>query len=284
MKAPAFAYVKAGSLREVFDLLEQHAGTAQILAGGQSLLAALNLRLSSPELLIDITGLRELAGITVENRTLRIGALTTHSDLERSALLREHLPLLAQAVPHVAHVAIRNVGTFGGSIVFADPAAEYPACALALKARFVIAGRHGERRVVAHEFFKGLYETALQPGEVLVAAEFDRAPAGYCSVFLELARRRGDYAIIGLAAHGKVDDGRYSDVRLAFLSAGATPVLATAASATLEGSRCGEKAVAAAQAALAQDLDPPGDLYTSGPTKLHLARVLTGRALTALAR
>ena len=214
---------------------------------------------------------------------MRIGALTTHSDLERSALIREHLPLLAQAVPHVAHVAIRNVGTFGGSIAFADPAAEYPACALALEARFVIAGRHGERRVVAREFFKGLYETALQPGEVLVAAEFDRAPAGYRSVFLELARRRGDYAIIGLAAHGKVDDGRFSDVRLAFLSAGATPMLAAAACAALEGSRCGEKAVAAAQAALAQDLDPPGDLYTSGPTKLHLARVLTGRALAALA-
>ena len=228
--------------------------------------------------------MRDLAGITVENRTVRIGALTTHSELERSALVREHLPLLAQAVPHVAHVAIRNVGTFGGSIAFADPAAEYPACALALEAHLVIAGRKGERRVAAREFFKGLYETDLQPGEVLVAAEFDRAPAGYRSVFLELARRRGDYAIIGLAAHGKVDDGRYSDVRLAFLSAGATPVLAAAASAALEGERFSEKAVAAAQAALAQDLDPPGDLYTSGPTKLHLARVLTGRALTALAR
>jgi carbon-monoxide dehydrogenase medium subunit len=283
VKAPAFAYVKAASLPEVFDLLEQHAGTAQILAGGQSLLVALNSRLSAPELLIDITGLRELAAITVENRTVRIGALTTHSELERSALVREHLPLLARAVPHVAHVAIRNAGTFGGSIALADPAAEYPACALALNAQLVIAGRKGERCVAAREFFKGLYETDLQPGEVLVAAEFDRAQPGYRSVFLELARRRGDYAIVGLAACGKVEHGRFSDVRLAFLGAGATPVLATAASAALEGERCGEKAVAGAQAALAQDLDPPGDLYTSGPTKLHLARVLTGRALAALA-
>ena len=283
MKAPAFAYVKAGSLPEVFDLLDQHAGTGQILAGGQSLLATLNLRLSSPELLIDITGLRELAGIAVENRTVRIGALATHSELEHSALIREHLPLIAQAVPHVAHVAIRNAGTFGGSIAFADPAAEYPACAIALEAQFVIAGRKGERRVAAREFFKGLYETALQPGEVLVAAEFSCATAGYRSVFLELARRRGDYAIIGLAAHGKVDGGRLSDMRLAFLGAGATPVLARAASAALEGNRCDEKVVAAAQAAVAQDLDPPADLYTSGPTKLHLARVLTGRALAALA-
>jgi carbon-monoxide dehydrogenase medium subunit len=275
--------VKAGSLPEVFELLEQHAGTAQILAGGQSLLAALNLRLSAPALLIDITGLCELAGITVANRTVRIGALTTHSDLESSPLVREHLPLLAQAVPHVAHVAIRNVGTFGGSIAFADPAAEYPACALALQARFVIASRKGERRVAAREFFKGLYETDLQPGEVLAAAEFDLAPAGYHSIFLELARRRGDYAIIGLAAHGKVEDGRFADVRLAFLAAGATPVLAATASAALEGGRCEEKTIAAAQAALTQDLDPPGDLYTSGPTKLHLARVLTARALAALA-
>lgn len=284
MKAPAFAYVKPGSLPTVFDLLEQHAGTAQILAGGQSLLATLNSRLSAPELLIDITGLRDLAGITVKNRTVRIGALATHSELEHSALVREHLPLLAQAVPHVAHVAIRHVGTFGGSIALADPAAEYPACALALEAQLVIAGRNGERRVAAREFFKGLYETDLQPGEVLVAAEFACARAGYRSAFLELARRRGDYAIVGLAAHGKVDDGRFSDVRLAFLGAGAKPVLAAAASAALEGERFSEKAVALAQAALAQDLDPPGDLYTSGPTKLHLARVLTGRALTALAR
>ena len=283
MKAPSFAYVKPGSLPEVFDLLEQHAATAQILAGGQSLLATLNLRLSAPELLIDITGLRDLAGITVESRTLRIGALTTHSELEHSTLIREHLPLLAQAVPHVAHVAIRNVGTFGGSIALADPAAEYPACAIALEAQLVIAGRSGERRVAAREFFKGLYETELQPGEVLVAAEFACAPAGYRSVFLELARRRGDYAIIGLAAHGKVDGARFSDVRLAFLGAGGTPVLARAAGAALEGERCGEKAVAAARAALVQDLDPPGDLYTSGPTKLHLARVLTGRALATLA-
>src|SRR5687767_7486936 len=143
VKAPSFAYVKPGSLPEVFDLLEQHAETAQILAGGQSLVATLNLRLSAPELLIDITGLRDLAGITLENRTVRIGALTTHSELESSALIREHLPLLAQAVPHVAHVAIRNVGTFGGSIALADPAAEYPACAIALDAQLVIAGRNG---------------------------------------------------------------------------------------------------------------------------------------------
>lgn len=283
MKAPAFAYVKPRSLPEVFDLLEQHAGTAQILAGGQSLLATLNLRLSAPELLIDITGLRDLAGITVENLTVRIGALTTHSELEQSAALREHLPLLAQAVPHVAHVAIRNAGTFGGSIAFADPAAEYPACAVALDAQFVIAGRNGERRVAAREFFKGMYETDLRAGEVLTAAEFTCAPAGYRSVFLELARRRGDYAIVGLAAHGKVDGGRYSDVRLAFLGAGTAPVLAKTASAALEGEPCGEKAVEAAQKALAQDLDPPGDLYTSGPTKLYLARVLIGRALAALA-
>ena len=283
MKAPEFSYVKPGSLGEVFDLLDRHGDRARVLAGGQSLLASLNLRLSEPELLVDITGVPGLSGIAVSGQTVRIGALTTHRQIETSAQIARHLPLLAQAVRNVAHAAIRNVGTFGGSIALADPAAEYPACAVALDATFVLAGRAGERRVKAREFFRGLYETALNPGELVTAGEFPLAGAGYQSVFLELARRHGDYAIVGLAAHALVAGGRISDARLAFLGAGSTPVLAVRAAAALEGRSPDAQAIAAAQAALAEELEMPADLYSSRATKLHLARVLLGRALGALA-
>ena len=163
MKAPPFAYARARSLVEVFDLLERHGDGAKLLAGGQSLIATLNMRLSAPQLLIDITRLTELSGIQAGNGMVKIGALTTHAEIERSPEIRKHLPLLAQAAPHIAHPAIRNVGTIGGSIALADPAAEWPACCVALDAQFVIAGKAGTRRVAAREFFKGLYATALRP-------------------------------------------------------------------------------------------------------------------------
>jgi carbon-monoxide dehydrogenase medium subunit len=281
VKAPSFAYARPRSLAEVFDLLEAHGDGAKILAGGQSLLASLNMRLSSPDVLVDITGVPGLAGIRVDGATLRIGALATHAEIERSADIAKHVPLLAQAVPHIAHVAIRNVGTFGGSVALADPAAEYPACALALDATLVVASRKGERRIAARDFFRGLYDTALAPEELVVAGEFP-VRKGYRAAFLELARRHGDYAIVGLAAHGKVDGGKLSDVRLAFLGAGDRPMLAPEAAKAVEGRAPTPDVVKAAQDAIARDLDPPGDLYTSPATKLHLARVLTGRALAAL--
>ena len=271
MKAPAFAYTRPASLGEVFDLLERYGEDTKLLAGGQSLIPALNMRLSSPELLIDITGITGLGGIRVEGGTVRIGALATHAEIGRSPEIAKLVPMLAQAVPHIAHAAIRNRGTLGGSLALADPAAEYPACALALDATLVLASRKGERRVKAEGFFKGLFETDLRPGEVLAAAEFAAATDGERSVFLELARRQGDYAILGIALHQ-----RESDLRVAFLGAGATPVLAKNAMAAAEES------VAAAQAALAKDLHPPADLYHSSATKLHLARVLLGRALAEL--
>jgi len=282
MKAPSFAYARPDSLGEALELLARHGEAARVLAGGQSLLASLNMRLSSPELLVDVTGLKELSGIRMQNDLLRIGALTRHCDVERSAEVARHVPLLAQAVPHVAHVAIRNAGTLGGSLALADPAAEYPACALALDATLVIAGTRGERRVAARDFFRGLYSTALEPQELLLAAEFPRLKPGYRSAFLELARRHGDYAIVGVAAHGRVEGGRLSDLRLAYLGVGATAVRAERAAAAVEGKAYGPQAVAAAQAALGEDLDPSPDLYHSADAKLHLARVLTGRALAAL--
>jgi len=283
VKAPSFAYAKPRSLDEVFALAAQHGADAKLLAGGQTLLATLNMRLSSPALLIDITGVPGLAGIAIQGNTLRVGALTTHRAIERSPEIARHLPLLAQAAPHIAHVAIRNAGTLGGSLAHGDPAAEWPACCIALDATIVIAAQSGERRVKAREFYRGLFETALGEGEVITAAEFPIPGTGYRSAFLELARRHGDYAIVGVAALAKAAGGTLSDVRLAFIGAGPTPILAKKAMAAVEGQQPGADTLAAAQAALAQDLAPTGDLNGSPATKLPLARVLCGRALTALA-
>jgi carbon-monoxide dehydrogenase medium subunit len=269
LKAPSFAYAKPRSLEETFDLLERHGEGAKILAGGQSLIPSLNMRLSSPELLIDITGL-PLKGITLEQGVVRIGALTTHAQIERSADVQKHVPLLAQAVPQIAHPAIRNRGTLGGSLALADPAAEYPACLVALAATIIVSGRAGERLIEAEDFFKGLFETALEPGELVAAAEFPAIKKDERSVFLELARRQGDYAIIGLAAH------RSAKSRFVFLGAGAAPVLAKNASAATD--------LGQALQCLKKDLNPPADLYHSGPTKLHLAKVLLERAWNTLSK
>jgi carbon-monoxide dehydrogenase medium subunit len=267
LKAASFAYSKPRTLAEALDLVARPG--AKALAGGQSLIPSLNMRLSSPELLVDITGLAELKGIRVEKDVVRIGALTTHAEVERSEAVRKHLPLLAEAAPHIAHPAIRNRGTIGGSLALADPAAEYPACVLALDAAIVATGKKGERRIKAADFFKGLFETDLKPGELLTAVEFKAQKAGERSAFLELARRHGDYAIVGLAALAA-----NGTKRLAFFGAGDRALLARNAAAA--------KDLEAAKAALAKDLQPPADLYHSSQTKLHLARVLLERAWTKL--
>ncbi len=282
MKAPPFAYIKATALAEVFALLESHGDGARLLAGGQSLLAALNLRLSAPDILVDITGIPGLAGITVGNDRVSIGALTTHAEIERSPEIARTLPLLAAAAPHIAHVAIRNAGTFGGSIAMADPAAEWPACCLALDAVFVIAGKTGSRRVRAREFFQALYTTSIGPADVLTAIEIPLPPSGFRHAFVELTRRRGDYAIAGVAATAVNTQGVLSNVQLAYLGLDQTPVLATTAMAEVEGKRLSPAVIAAAALALDADLEPGGDCYSTPATKLHLARVITGRALAAL--
>ena len=264
MKAPSFAYAKARSLAEAFDLLERPG--ARVLAGGQSLIPSLNMRLASPELLVDIGGVAALKEISAGKAGLRIGALATHSAILNSPEVAGKVPLLVQAAGHVAHPAIRNRGTLGGSLALADPAAEYPAVALALEATIVVQSRNGERRIAAQAFFKGLFETDLRPGEIVAAAEF---PPAERSVLLELARRHGDYAIVGLAGAAK---GALK--RIAFFGVGATPVLAVQAAR--------ERSLEGAQKALEKDLQPAADLYHSSATKLHLAKVLLGRAWTTL--
>ena len=282
MKAPPFAYTRARSTAELFDLLGRHGDGARILAGGQSLIASLNLRLSEPQVLVDITHLPDMRGITVADGIVTIGALTRHAEVAGSDLVRRQVPLLAQAVAHIAHPAIRNRGTIGGSLALNDPAAEYPAVALALGATLVVRGPAGVRRIPAAEFFRGIYATALAADELLETVEFPVQAPGERAVFLELARRHGDYAMVGLAAQGRMEAGQAAGLRLVFFAVGDGPVEARAAMAAAQGGPLRDR-IAAAQAALDADLDPPGDLNAAPATRRHLARVLLGRALTEMA-
>ena len=282
MKSPAFDYIRADSPQHAFALLAEHGDDARVIAGGQTLLATLNMRLSQPALLVDIAGFEAWRGIAVDGGVLRIGALTRHSEVEASPLVAKHAPLLAQAAPHIGHRAIRNLGTFGGALAYADPAAEWPACVVALGGTLVIAGAKGERRVAAGDFFQGLYTTAIQPGELLKACEIPLIGADERQVFSELSRRHGDYAVAGLAALAKVSGRSLSEVRLVFLSLGDRPIRAAKAEAALQGGRVDDARLAAADAALRAELDPYEDLTHSAAAKKQLAATLMRRAVATL--
>lgn len=280
MKWPAIGYVRAASLEDLWRAQAAHGAAAQVLAGGQTLLATLAFRLSDPKVLVDITRIEALRGMSVVGGALRIGALTRHAELGRDPLVRRHAPLLAQAVPLIAHPAIRNRGTIGGSLAYADPAAELPACAVALGATIVAASARGERRIPAEAFFTGLLETALEPGEIIAAIEIPCAGTATRSAIEEVARRSGDYAMAGLAACLSLGaDARVTAPRLVFFGVGSGPVLAARAGAALAGCRLDAAAIAAAQAALEGDLDPPADMHGPPEMKRHLARVLVQRVL-----
>ena len=283
MKPAPFAYVRAESLDDVLRVLDEGGDGARILAGGQSLMATLNMRLSAPEVLVDIGRVADLAGIEDAGDTIRIGAMTRHVEVETSALVASDAPLLASAMPHIAHPAIRNRGTFGGSIAFADPSAELPACAVALEAGMSIAGRDGTRTVAADAFFRGLYETAVGPGEILTAVEVPKIAPGWKSGFMELARRHGDYAIIGLAAHVEVEAGRFGVGRLVFFGAGDRPVSAVRTSALLEGEAWSDSLADRLADELKEELDPFDDLNADAAMRRHLAGVLVKRTLAPLA-
>ena len=269
MKPAPFAYARARSLDEAVALLGAHPD-ARLLAGGQSLIATLNMRLSQPSLLIDINGIGGLDGIATRDGAVEIGALTRHAAAEHSALIARDAPLLARALPHVGHAAIRNRGTLGGSIAFADPAAELPACLLALDGEAESTGPRGARRIKADDFFLGLFETALGPQDVLTALRVPAATGDTRVGFAELARRHGDYAIVGLAASARAEGKLLADVRLAFFGVGATPLRAKQSESALAAGD-----VEAAVAAL--DLDPPDDVQATGAVKKHLAGVLLRR-------
>ena len=280
MKPAPFNYAKPSSVDEAIALL---GGDATLLAGGQSLVATLNMRLSAPDLLVDINGIGELSGISVDGGTVRIGALTRHRELERSEVIAAQAPLIAEAVPLIAHPAIRNRGTIGGSIAFADPAAELPACLLALDGAVEIAGSGGRRKVSAGEFFRGLYDTALEEGELITAIEVPVAAGNQRFAVEEVARRHGDYGMAGVMASVTVNGAAVEAARLVYLAAGGTPMLAEGAGAALAGNPIDEASIGAAQSALQDDLDPFDDMNSTAATKLHLARVMTERALKRIA-
>jgi len=270
MKAATAGYVRAHDLSHAIGLLAGAAGEARVIAGGQSLVAAMNLGLTGEVKLIDISGLSDLRGVRLEGDSLVIGALTRHADLGADPLVAAHAPLLAQAVPHIAHAAIRTRGTIGGSLAHADPAAELPACALALGATLHAVGPNGKRTIAADDFFLGTFETALAQDEILTAISVPVAASGDRHALRELARRSGDYALAGLAL--VQSGGRH---RLAFFGCGATPVLARGAMAVLDAGD-----TEAALAALAEDLDPPTDTQGSAAYRRHIAAVLLRRSLT----
>lgn len=281
MKARNFRYVRPASLQQAYRILEEGGGDAVPLAGGQSLLAGLNMRLSAPKLLVDIGELRELGGQSHAGGVVRLGALTRHRELLESELSRTRLPLLARAAEHIGHAAIRNRGTLGGSLAYADPAAELPACCVALGATLVLGSNAGERRVRAEDFFKGLFETDLKPGELILAVEFPERAAEEAMGFAELARRHGDFALVGLAAVATLVRNRIERARLVYFGCVERAALARAVSAAVAGLSLPLTDQAALAAAIRTDLSPNDTPGLRADTKLHLATVLTRRVVNA---
>ena len=279
MKSAAFDYVKPKALQEALSLLEQGGDDARLIAGGQTLLATLNMRLSEPSVLIDITDIAELKGISIVGDSLRIGALVTHTEIEDSELVAKHAPLLKAAAPHIAHRAIRNLGTWGGSLAYGDPAAEWPACSLTLRATMIIHGPAGERRISANDFFIDLYTTSLESDEILVATEIPLASKQEVFYFHELARRHGDYAVAGLAAVAQKQGDVLSDCAFTFFSVGATPVMATKTQDLLNGQKLNDELIAQAVAIARNEIEAIADITNSAEAKQHLIGVLLERGL-----
>jgi carbon-monoxide dehydrogenase medium subunit len=275
MKPAPFVYHRPASLAETFDLLERYGDEGRILAGGQSLVPALNMRLATPRAVIDINRLPSLDEVRLTPEGLRIGALVRHQAVEASPLVAAHAPLIAAAMPHIGHEAIRTRGTFGGSLALADPAAELPACAVALDAQIRTARKGGGRLLPAADFFRGIYTTALEPGEIVAEVLVPSPRPGWRSGFAELARRHGDFALVGLAAHAQVVGRTIGEIRLVFFGVGLAPVRARHAEAELA-------ARGKAEAALDRDLDPPGDVHGTPALRRHLARVLLRRVVAQL--
>jgi carbon-monoxide dehydrogenase medium subunit len=282
MKPAAFTYHRPSTLDEVFDLLQRYGPDGRILAGGQSLVPALNMRLATPAAVIDINRVPALDQIRLAPEGLVIGALARQDAVEQSPLVAEHAPLIAQALPHVGHVAVRSRGTIGGSLALADPAAELPACAVALGATLRAASRRGQREIPAAGFFRGIYTTALEPGEVLTAMVVPPRVPGWRSCFDELARRHGDFALVGLAAHARLDRGALAEARIVFTGVGTTPVRAAAGERVLAGHRPEGATLEEAARAVAAELDPPSDIHASAALRRHLAGVLLRRVMGRL--
>jgi CO/xanthine dehydrogenase FAD-binding subunit len=280
MKPAPFKYIAASSLDHALSLKAEYGDDARFLAGGQSLIPAMNFRLARPSVLIDINGLSDLAGIDRAGPEIRVGALTRYCDLERDGDFLKACSLFADALPHIAHPQIRNRGTIGGNLSHADPASELPAIAVAMEARMRIKSSTGERQLAASEFFVGLLSTDIQPAEMLVEIAFPAPKPRSGACFMEVARRRGDFALAGIAAMVTLDEmRRCSEVRLALCGVGETAVDASDAAAGLIGQPCTPEAIEVVTAGVRDAIAPSGNVHASPDYQRHIAGVLAMRAI-----
>jgi len=281
MKPPAFDYILAENLDMAAAALAQAGAEAKIIAGGQSLVPMLNFRLLRPSLLIDINRIAGLAFIEEAGQAIRIGALTRHFQLETSPLVARHLPVLSRAMTHVAHLAIRNRGTIGGSLSHADPAAELPMLALLLDAELGVASASRTRTIVARDFFIGAMTVALAADEIVTEIRLPKLPQHTGWGFEEIARRHGDFALAAAAATVTVSDGTIREARIALTGVGPTAVRASAAEALLVGEALGTSLTSRVIGAVRSSVEPETDLHASSDYRRHLAGVLAGRAVCA---
>jgi carbon-monoxide dehydrogenase medium subunit len=280
MKPASFKYVAAASVDHALSLKAEHGDDAKFLAGGQSLMPAMNFRLAQPAVLIDINEIADLTGIRRSAAATRVGPVTRYRALQRDAAFARDFALIGEALPHIAHPQIRNRGTIGGNLAHADPASELPAIALALGARFHARTATQERWIEASDFFVGALTTDLQPDEMLVGIELllPKPRTGCC--FMEIARRRGDFAIVGVAAMMTLGEGdECTDVRLAFCGVGETPIDASSAAEVLVGGTPTEAAIRDVAASMQGMIDPGGSVHATADYQRHIAGVLTERAL-----
>ncbi len=282
MKPPPFEYRRPDTLEEALEVLAAEGPDAKVLAGGQSLVPAMNFRLAAPSVLVDLNGLADLAFVTDRDGAVAIGAMTRQRAVERSDPVARRAPLVVEALGHVAHPQIRNRGTFGGSLAHADPSAELPVVALVVGARMRArsAGDPDGRWIDADAFYPGMFSTALEPDEILVEVEIPDAPPRTGDAFEEFARRHGDYALVGAATRVTLDaDDRVEAVRIGLLSVADGPVRVKEAEDALTGEAPDDAAIAAAAAEVSATIDPPSDIHASADYRRHLAGVLVRRAL-----
>jgi carbon-monoxide dehydrogenase medium subunit len=281
MKPAPFEYHAPDSLEQALNLMSQYAAEGKILAGGQSLVPAMNFRVAQPSMLIDLNRVAELSYIREDENVIRVGSMTRERHLEFDASIAKRTPLLTEATPFIAHPQIRNRGTIGGSIVNADPAAELPVLMLALSARLKGKNVSGERWIDAQDFFAGMFTTALEPDEILVEIELPFMPSRTGWSFMEVAPRAGDYALMGVAALVTVDEnGKCKQAKLVYLNAGEGPIDAKEATQILQGEKLNDKLIeAAAVMASEKEINPFGNVHTSSDFQRHLANVLTKKTL-----
>jgi aerobic carbon-monoxide dehydrogenase medium subunit len=283
MKLPPVEYEAPTTVAEATDLLAEHGDEASVLAGGQSLIPLLALRLARPEVLIDVNGIAELSGVSAEDGQVVIGATTREYVAEESEIVADAVPLLAAALPYIGHEAIRSRGTIGGSLAHADPAAELPAVARALDAEFVVRGQSGVRVIPAAQWFEGYLTTSRSPDELLVEVRFPAARRGTGTSFQEVARRHGDFAMVGVAASLVMSGEVISEARLAFAGVADVPVRAAAAEDLLVGERPSAELFDEAARRATEDLDPPADLHGSSDYRKTVAAAVVRRGLRAAA-